>query len=551
MADNINKLQIPTCDTESFDIAFEFIPEQSLLYNEETQTLYQKSNGEAIAIGSLVSYTKGINALHYEGEIEEAITEYPEDESYTNGTVLHIKEESLLYEGTDDEVTLYEDSFIVNIGDIENPSWHQIGKGGGAAGDDIECKALTVTSKNTGDKGKWVTNLYLGNTSTRGRYLLFNDYDPKAQTYAAGHFLFKGAANVYHWHVVVGVVGGTTSNMVTLGEAPASLYSCSCDGKQYYSVNISGGENFDVYYTGWISSNFKVFSYTSSDLSNFSRIALGELDLDNLPVLEGVPAPKFAGADGGQTITNYVGHWDFDENPICYLRITGGNDTSRNFNSICSRDYIWENSQAIQAITGNAEKPVYLILDKCTNYNFCTNTTGGIKNIGTVSTPYGNFTGDQFQTQWKFCGNTNTPYEGLVGLVLPQDANSNVGPANWSFLFCSNLPNLTSLKLNQYSTGINSNNLMGLEALTSITFPDALDTFNTDGESAPLMDSIKLQAIYFPNKTDAVSMNGYTTLCSQLYWIDGFNFYVPASMLSTYKEKYASIGYLSGLFKSY
>lgn len=530
MAENINKLQIPTTDTESFDIAFEYIPEQSLLYNEETQTLYQKSNGEAIAIGSLVSYTKGINALHFEGEIEEEITEYPESDAYTNGAVVHIVESSVVYEGTDKEEKLASDSFIINIGTLEEPSWHQIGKGGGAGGDEIECETLTVKSKNK-TAPVWKTNLYLGNTGKNGNYIIFNEYSATAQRYSSGHFLVKGNANVYLWDLLVNVSNGGLQNMVNNGDAPVDLYKVTYKNKDYYALHINEASAYDVYYTGWISEDFKVFSYEQSELSNFSKLALGELDLDNIPTLEGVPEPRFAWSDGGETIVNYYNHWDFDESPICYIRITGGNAASKNFQNFCNNTYRNTNENAIDTVCRNPLKPVYLILDQCTNMN----------NV---------MYGQGYTGLWNFTGN-GTRFSGLYGLILPQDNQSANGPSAWANRFCSDLPNLESLKLNRYTDNINSGNLLGLPKLMSITMPESLSRLNTDGASAPLMDSTNIKAIYFPNLNDVVQMNGYTTITEQWYWIDGFNFFVPGSMIQAYKENYASIGYLSGLFKTY
>lgn len=552
MAKNVNKLQIPVTDTESFKVALAAIPEQSLLYNDETFTLYQKVGKDAVAIGSLVSYTKGISALHYEGEIEEEISEYPESETYTNGTILHIKVESVLYPETDDEVTLYEDSFIINIGTETKPDWHQVGKGGGAGGDDIVCKTLSVTSKNNGTKDIWKANLFLGNTGKNGHYILFNNYSTKEQTFSSGHFLIRGKSNVFLYDVLVNITSGGIQNMVNTGIAPVDLYSVTYKGKQYYALHTSSDESFDIYYTGWISSDFRPFSYTEAELSNFSRLALGELDLENIPVLEGVPEPRFAWSDSGETIRNYVNHWDFDENPVCYLRITGGPAQSKDFRNICNPQWLWDNSFALSSVLGDSSKPVHLILDQCTNYDYCATKFSGLQSDGTqISTPYGNFSASDFGTQWRFQSSSNCTYNGLSGLILPQDENSSNGPGEWDFMFCSGLKNLTSLKMNQYTKKVNTGNLQGLTALTSVTFPEVMNNLNTDGETAPLIDSNKLQAIYFPNKEEVVKMNGYTSVTKMLYWCDDFNFYVPGSMLQDYKEEYQSIGYLSGLFRAY
>lgn len=481
--------------------------------------------------------------LQYAGELEALPTDFTDIKI---GTTWKITEKFIL-----NEKTYAAGTFVF----LKDEDTLDIFTGAGSGGGTSSLENLTVTSSNTTDAGVWKTNMYIGSTAVNGTYLIFNNYSNDAQTYSSGHFLIKGNNNVYLWDVLVNVTAGNIQNLVNNGDAPVELYAVTLNNKKYYAVHINTSETFEVYYTGWLSSDFEVPTYTESDLSGFSPLALGELDLDSIPVIENIAEPRFAWSDNdGETITNYYNHWNWNENPVCYMRITGGSANSRNFRNICSRDYILTNAMALQAITAKADKPVYLILDHCTNWDYVTKQGAELKSAGwTVSAYDQTFKPADFQPQFIFLGTQRSPYEGLIGLIVPQDANSKDNVSAWvdTNMTISNLPNLKYLKLNQYTTTIQNGHLQNLPSLETVTFPEATEIFNTNGDTAALIDCDNLRALYFPNKEKVVAMNGYGPVTSKWYWLDDFNIYVPKSMLKAYKTEYESSGDLSGIFKGY
>jgi hypothetical protein len=390
----------------------------------------------------------------------------------------------------------------------------------------------------------WVANYYLGNTQTKGKYIIFNLYDSENQSYSYGHFLIKGAQNVYSFDMLLNQVNGVLNNFWTSGEAPVQVFTVTRLGRKYYALYINSTENFDVYYTGWISSNFEVFDYVESDLSNFSSVALGELDLDNLPKGSSVsyePSWKYS-ESSTNSLVEYWENWDWDNYPIAYVRpvinangntrsmdcryVFGNGDNGENLN------YWQTNLNALKTILGDEEKPTYLILDNMTHLNRV-----AIDRIGV------------------FLGGVSNPFPGLKGLYLPQDEDSNYCGADWwgtdtNRLYLTNFENLEYLKLNPYTQTLGTYCLRDLKSLKSIVMPEALTTldFNSD---RPLLGCDALKSIYLPSNEIIINANGTYGEVIRDFWLRDGTIYVKNHLLQDYRLKFELDGYIISSLRGY
>lgn len=390
----------------------------------------------------------------------------------------------------------------------------------------------------------WVANYHLGNTQTKGKYIIFNLYDSENQSYSYGHFLIKGAQNVYSFDMLLNQVNGVLNNFLTTGEAPVQVYTVTRLGRRYYALYIDSVENFDVYYTGWISSNFEVFDYIESDLSDFSSVALGELDLDNLPKGSSVsyePMWKYS-ENSENSLVEYWENWDWDNYPIAYVRPIM--DENGNQNSIDCRyvfgngangenlNYWQTNLNALKTILGDEEKPTYLILDNMINLN-----SVAIDRIGV------------------FLGGVSNPFPGLKGLYLPQDADSNYCGADWygtntDRLYLTNFENLEYIKLNPYTQTLGVYCLRDLKSLKSIVMPEALTTldFNND---RPLSGCDALKSIYLPSNEIIIDANGTYGEVIRDFWLRDGTIYVKNHLLQDYRLKFELDGYIISSLRGY
>lgn len=390
----------------------------------------------------------------------------------------------------------------------------------------------------------WVANYHLGNTQTKGKYIVFNLYDSENQSYSYGHFLIKGAQNVYSFDMLLNQVNGVLNNFLTTGEAPVQVYTVTRLGRRYYALYIDSVENFDVYYTGWISSNFEVFDYVESDLSDFSSVALGELDLDNLPKGSSVsyePMWKYS-ENSENSLVEYWENWDWDNYPIAYVRPIM--DENGNQNSIDCRyvfgngangenlNYWQTNLNALKTILGDEEKPTYLILDNMTHLN-----SVAIDRIGV------------------FLGGVSNPFPGLKGLYLPQDADSNYCGADWygtntDRLYLTNFENLEYIKLNPYTQTLGVYCLRDLKSLKSIVMPEALTTldFNND---RPLSGCDALKSIYLPSNETIINANGTYGEVIRDFWLRDGTIYVKNHLLQDYRLKFELDGYIISSLRGY
>lgn len=390
----------------------------------------------------------------------------------------------------------------------------------------------------------WVANYYLGNTQTKGRYIIFNLYDSENQSYSYGHFLIKGAQNVYSFDMLLNQVNGVLNNFWTSGEAPAQVFTVTRLGRRYYTIYIDSAENFEVYYTGWISSNFEVFDYVESDLSNFSSVALGELDLDNLPKGSSVnyePMWKYSG-NSENSLVEYWENWDWEKYPIAYVRpimSEDGNQRSIDCRYVFGNgangenlNYWQTNLNALKTILGDEEKPTYLILDNMTNLNGV-----AIDRIGV------------------FLGGVSNPFPGLKGLYLPQDANSNYCGADWwgtdtNRLYLTNFENLEYIKLNPYTQTLGTYCLRDLKSLKSIVMPEAITTldFNSD---RPLLGCDALKSIYLPSNEIIIDANGTYGEVIRDFWLRDGTIYVKNHLLQDYRLKFELDGYIISSLRGY
>lgn len=390
----------------------------------------------------------------------------------------------------------------------------------------------------------WVANYYLGNTQTKGRYIIFNLYDSENQSYSYGHFLIKGTQNVYSFDMLLNQVNGVLNNFWTSGEAPVQVFTVTRLGRRYYAIYIDSAENFEVYYTGWISSNFEVFDYVESDLSNFSSVALGELDLDNLPKGSSVsyePSWKYS-ESSTNSLVEYWENWDWDNYPIAYVRPVinaNGNTRSMDCRYVFGNgadgenlNYWQTNLNALKTILGDEEKPTYLILDDMTHLNRV-----AIDRIGV------------------FLGGVSNPFPGLKGLYLPQDEDSNYCGADWwgtdtNRLYLTNFENLEYLKLNPYTQTLGTYCLRDLKSLKSIVMPEALTTldFNND---RPLLGCDALKSIYLPSNEIIIDANGTYGEVIRDFWLRDGTIYVKNHLLQDYRLKFELDGYIISSLRGY
>ena len=404
-------------------------------------------------------------------------------------------------------------------------------------------KALFEEARIVSNDTVWVTNYYLGNTKDKGRYIIFNLHDA-TQSYSYGHFLVKGSQNVYNFDMLLNRVNGVLNNFWTSGEAPAKVFTVTRLGKTYYALNLDSVENFEVYYTGWISSNFEVFNYVESDLSDFSPIALGELDLDNLPKGSSVPyEPMWKYSEGSiNSLVEYWENWDFENYPIAYVRpILNPNGNLRSLDCRYvfgdggdgeSLTYWQTNLNALKTILGDPSRPTYLLLDKMTHLNKLS-----VERIGV------------------FLGGVSNPFPGLKGLYLPQDEDSSYCGAEWwgtntDRLFLVNFENLEYLKLNPYTKTLGTYCLRDLHSLKSIVMPEALTTldFNDD---RPFLNCDALTAIYLPSTTTIIDVNGTYGTVIRDFWLRDGGIYVKNNLLQDYRLKFELDGYIISSLRGY
>ena len=404
-------------------------------------------------------------------------------------------------------------------------------------------KAIFEEARIVSNDTVWVTNYYLGNTKDKGRYIIFNLHDA-TQSYSYGHFLVKGPQNVYNFDMLLNRVNGVLNNFWTSGEAPAKVFTVTRLGKTYYALNLDSVENFEVYYTGWISSNFEVFNYVESDLSDFSPIALGELDLDNLPKGSSVPyEPMWKYSEGSiNSLVEYWENWDFENYPIAYVRpILNPNGNLRSLDCRYvfgdggdgeSLTYWQTNLNALKTILGDPSRPTYLLLDKMTHLNKLS-----VERIGV------------------FLGGVSNPFPGLKGLYLPQDEDSSYCGSEWwgtntDRLFLVNFENLEYLKLNPYTKTLGTYCLRDLHSLKSIVMPEALTTldFNDD---RPFLNCDALTAIYLPSTTTIIDVNGTYGTVIRDFWLRDGGIYVKNNLLQDYRLKFELDGYIISSLRGY
>ena len=404
-------------------------------------------------------------------------------------------------------------------------------------------KALFEEARIVSNDNVWVTNYYLGNTKDKGRYIIFNLHDA-TQSYSYGHFLVKGSQNVYNFDMLLNRVNGVLNNFWTSGEAPAKVFTVTRLGKTYYALNLDSVENFEVYYTGWISSNFEVFNYVESDLSDFSPVALGELDLDNLPKGSSVPyEPMWKYSEGSvNSLVEYWENWDFENYPIAYVRpILNSNGNLRSLDCRYvfgdggdgeNLNYWQTNLNALKTILGDPSRPTYLLLDKMTHLNKLS-----VERIGV------------------FLGGVSNPFPGLKGLYLPQDEDSSYCGAEWwgtntDRLFLVNFENLEYLKLNPYTKTLGTYCLRDLHSLKSIVMPEALTTldFNDD---RPFLNCDALTAIYLPSTTTIIDVNGTYGTVIRDFWLRDGGIYVKNNLLQDYRLKFELDGYIISSLRGY
>ena len=404
-------------------------------------------------------------------------------------------------------------------------------------------KAIFEEARIVSNDTVWVTNYYLGNTKDKGRYIIFNLHDA-TQSYSYGHFLVKGPQNVYNFDMLLNRVNGVLNNFWTSGEAPAKVFTVTRLGKTYYALNLDSVENFEVYYTGWISSNFEVFNYVENDLSDFSPIALGELDLDNLPKGSSVPyEPMWKYSEGSiNSLVEYWENWDFENYPIAYVRpILNPNGNLRSLDCRYvfgdggdgeSLNYWQTNLNALKTILGDPNRPTYLLLDKMTHLNKLS-----VERIGV------------------FLGGVSNPFPGLKGLYLPQDEDSSYCGSEWwgtntDRLFLVNFENLEYLKLNPYTKTLGTYCLRDLHSLKSIVMPEALTTldFNDD---RPFLNCDALTAIYLPSTTTIIDVNGTYGTVIRDFWLRDGGIYVKNNLLQDYRLKFELDGYIISSLRGY
>ena len=395
------------------------------------------------------------------------------------------------------------------------------------------------------DDTVWVTNYFMGKTTEKGKYIIFNNYSSDAQTYSYGHFLIKGSLNVYSFDVLLNQSNGVLNNYWSQGNgAPVEVYSCKYGNKNYIALFINSTQDFEVFYTGWISSDFETFDYKQNQLSDFSPVALGELDVNNLPKGSSVsyePTFKYS-VNSKQRITEYWDNWDWEKYPVAYVKPVMNNNNARSIDfrwtfgdGITGDTANWyqENLNALKHILGDPNKPTYLILDNMIHLNQLT-----VERIGL------------------FLGGVSNDFPGLKGLYMPQDEDSNYSGADWwgtdtNRLFLVNFTNLEYLKMNPYIKKFGTFCLRDLISLKSIVMPRDLETldFNDD---RPLYNCKNLTQIVLPSEDRVIEISGtYGDGAADFFWRDGSEILVKRSLLKSYKERYYLDGYILALIRGF
>ena len=82
-------------DSNTIEILLDYLPDRVFVYNKTNKTIYEKIDDEFCPLGSEESYTKGKNALHYEGELSK-VSDL--DSDALDGSVYLIENDTTTYE---------------------------------------------------------------------------------------------------------------------------------------------------------------------------------------------------------------------------------------------------------------------------------------------------------------------------------------------------------------------------------------------------------------------------------------------------------------------
>lgn len=111
----MNEVKLPVSDNGALSFAGSQIPNNSPIFNRESNELFMKYNDNLIPVGSNVAYTKGIDAFYFRG-IYDNIVDWP---NFGFTSVIYLKKDS---EFTNGEIK--HQGFWVNISrDNDNPNW--------------------------------------------------------------------------------------------------------------------------------------------------------------------------------------------------------------------------------------------------------------------------------------------------------------------------------------------------------------------------------------------------------------------------------------------
>ena len=82
-------------DSNTIEILLDYLPDRVFVYNKTNKTIYEKIDDKFHPLGSEESYTKGKNALHYEGELSK-VSDL--DSDALDGSVYLIENDTTTYE---------------------------------------------------------------------------------------------------------------------------------------------------------------------------------------------------------------------------------------------------------------------------------------------------------------------------------------------------------------------------------------------------------------------------------------------------------------------
>jgi hypothetical protein len=274
---HINKLLIPVSSTANLETATSAIPNNSILYDKDSESFYAKYNGVLVMVGKSTDW-------HFEGDISSAITAWPTGAS--KGTVYR-----LLVQSTIDSVIYPANTLILYaMNDSSgNAVWIAINRtasdnvdnvnivinssGQIALADNVTAKTATITP--VANIPSMNTAIDFGTTTTSKTVLLL--CKSSSTSYGAiGGQLLEYAATIHSlYHFSLSANGSRFIDGSSSYKDKAYFVKAVYDNNDYIGIKFPSGIPAQIEFQGWDSRDADVMppeTYTDSSFTSIVQI---------------------------------------------------------------------------------------------------------------------------------------------------------------------------------------------------------------------------------------------------------------------------------------